>query len=86
MNTINGMHVVVSTLAPEFVPVLQMAPCGCSEKVLAEFNAWLLERFGMRRHVLIMGGQIVMHPNTYAFFRKEMALGQESHSNGSSNA
>lgn len=53
MNAINGMPVVVSPLVPEFVQAVKANPCGGTDKYLAEFNAWLLERFGMRRHVQI---------------------------------
>ncbi len=67
-----GMEIVPSIAVPEFVPALKMKPCGCSDKVLNDFNAWLLERFGTRRHMMITDTQIFMHPNTYHWFRSEV--------------
>lgn len=64
MPNLAGIPIIVSELIPEFVPTLKMHECGCSDHVLSDFNAWLLERFGRRHHFVRIGPSIVMNPRT----------------------
>lgn len=70
--SIAGIPILVSEHVQEFVPALKMRECGCSPNVLADFNAWLLERFGSHRNCLRVGGTIVMHPRTLHAIRQKI--------------
>ena len=66
-------HIIAHSLVPEFSPALQMKACGCSDNVLNDMNAWLLERFGERRTTWMVCGMIFAHPNTVELIKKSVS-------------
>lgn len=68
--TINGYRIHSSPVVAEFLPALQLQPCGCSEQCRIEFNAWLMQRFGSRRQVLVIGGEMFVNPATMQYLKK----------------
>ena len=70
MTTLLGKEVLVSKILPDFVPVLKMQPCGCSDRALQEMNDWLRRRFGQRREILVIGGHtLAMSEGNYHWLR-----------------
>ena len=69
-DTLFGTPILSNPHMPEFTPVLQMRPCGCSDDTLRSMNEWLIERFGRTRTVyLIDGDTLVVHPRTLAYLK-----------------
>lgn len=68
--TLNGCRIHSSPVVADFLPVLQLQPCGCSEQCRTEFNAWLMQRFGSRRQVLVIGGEMFVSPRTMQYLKK----------------
>lgn len=66
-----GIHVFPNAAIPEFVPILRMRECGCSQQVLDEFNQYLLDRFGKRRHFVKIKDDLYCHPNTFKWFKEQ---------------
>lgn len=68
------LKVRATPYCPEFQQRILMQECGCSASVLADMNAFLLERFGKRRVVLaVADGMIYMHPNTMEVLKAQFA-------------
>jgi hypothetical protein len=70
MTSFNGMPVVVSPWVP-LKPRIQL-PGGSpiSDEFRAEFNRWLLDRFGADEQVLIINRSLVMLPSTFERLRR----------------
>lgn len=72
-STFNGLKVYVSSMVDEFTPVLKISPSiEVTDTFRQEFNQYLLDMFGSTKTILMIGENIVVHPNTYRLLRKEV--------------
>lgn len=72
-NTFNGLKVYVSDMVDEFTPILELKPTiEVTDSFRKEFNQYLLDTFGSTKTILLVGNNIIVHPNTYRSLRKEV--------------
>lgn len=59
-----GRDVVISDAA--IVPRLKLSEiCPCTDEFRAEFNAWLIDTFGVEHKILAVGNEVHMSQQTY---------------------